>query len=157
MTVTDGAVRVTAAPINTTVREAFNQGSDEPASKAKHNYHRLDEVEFDESTMTLYQHPALTEARLSQLLAWQRGRINLNGLSLGDALAEFSRYERIDTVKFTDPALRNLLVGGEMDSAGGFRDFVQALPAVYHVRCTIKTAADGHTTVTVSHRPPQGN
>lgn len=152
MTVTNGGVRVTSRPISAAVREAFSQGSAEPASRADRDYHRLDQVEFDEQTGTLHEHAALTEQGLSQLLAWQRGRIDLNGLSLSDAFAEFARYERIDTVKFTDPALRNLRVGGEMDSAGGFRDFVQTLPAVYHVRCIVKTAADGHTTVTLSHR-----
>jgi len=151
MTVTNGGVRVTSTPLNTAARAEFDRGSAETASKADREYHRLDQVEFDESTGTLHEHPTLTEQDLSQLLAWQLGRINLNGLSLSDAFAEFSRYARIDTVIYADPSLRSLQTGGEFES-GGFRDFLQLLPAVYHIRYTVKTTADGNTTVTLSRR-----
>ena len=156
MTVTVGAVRVTSTPLDTAMLTAFEHGSAKPASKADREYHRLDQVEFDDVTGTLHERFALTEQGLTQRLAWQRGRIGVTGLSLDEAFSELGRYQRIDVVDIKDPALRKVRLGGEIDTSG-LKDFLRSLEVLYRVHSNIETAADGKTTVTLSRRHTKGN
>ena len=156
LTVVDGLVKVTLARLDEPARSAFKSGSAEPDWTASQEYHRLQQVEFDESTGRLYEHPALTEQDLSQLLAWHRGRIDLNNRTLSNALAEFSRYQRIDAISIRDPSLRNLHLGGELDTSS-LKDFLQYLTKEHDVRAQLLTAADGKKTVTLSRQHLKGD
>ena len=150
MTVIDGRVKVRSGL-------EFSQAGAEAAWNAAPEYHRLQQVEFDEATGTLHERHTLTDQGLSQLLAWRRGRIDLNGRTLSEALEEFSRYQPIETFNIQDKALRAFKVGGLLESTN-LMDFLDALEFRYHIHHTLKSGADGKTVVTLSRqrnsRPP---
>jgi ferric-dicitrate binding protein FerR (iron transport regulator) len=79
VTVIEGRIRI-IAPINKESRLKFDLAEADSAWKAAPEFHRLQQVEFDEATGTLHVLPALTEQGLAQLLAWRQGRIDLNGI-----------------------------------------------------------------------------
>jgi transmembrane sensor len=80
-------------------------------------------------------HPVeLTEMELARAVAWKTGIINLDGRTLGDAAAEFNRYNR-QTVVIADAALAGQKVVGRFEVSDP-RAFVSAAAAMLdaHVR-----------------------
>ena len=148
VTVTDGRVKV-MAPIDNASLRKFNHVQAESAWKAAPEYHRFQQIEFDEVTGTLHERRTLTEQGLSQLLAWQTGLIDLNGRTIGEALEEFSRYQPIENFKFQDEALRALRAGGLLQSTS-LNDFLDSLEPVYQIHHTVTKGADGNTVITLS-------
>jgi transmembrane sensor len=148
VTVIDGRVKIMA--IDSASLQKFNHARAESAWKAAPEYHRPQQVEFDETTGTLHERRMLTEQGLSQLLAWQSGQIDLNGRTLGEALEEFSRYQPIENFKFQDETLRALHVGGLLQSTHltDFLDYLQRIQ-IHH---TVTKGADGNTVITLSRR-----
>jgi transmembrane sensor len=71
---------------------------------------------------------ALTEAQLAGAVAWEDGIIDLNGRSLGEAAAEFNRYNR-QIVVIADPRLAAQPVVGRFQSNSP-RAFVTAAAAM---------------------------
>jgi transmembrane sensor len=71
---------------------------------------------------------ALTEAQLAGAVAWEDGIIDLNGRSLGEAAAEFNRYNR-QIVGIADPRLAAQSVVGRFQSNSP-RAFVTAAAAM---------------------------
>jgi ferric-dicitrate binding protein FerR (iron transport regulator) len=150
VTVVDGRVKV-VAPIDGASLQKFNHAEAESAWKVAPEYHRLQQVEFDETTGMLHERSMLTEHGLSQLLAWQRGRIDLTGRTLIEALEELSRYQPIENFRFQDETLRAFRVGGELESTH-LMDFLDALERLDHIHHTAKMGADGNTVITLSRR-----
>jgi transmembrane sensor len=151
VTVVQGRVRV-VAPINTKLMNEFKNGSAESLWKRAPEFHRLQQVEFDETTGTLYARSALTEDDLIQLTEWQHGRIDLNGKTLRESLTELARYQPIDQFNIPDRALREFKIGGELDTTN-LMDFLQTLEYSYHIHHLMTKGADGKMTVTLSRRP----
>ncbi len=138
MTVVDGRVKV--APINA-----------ESGWKTAPEFHRLQRIEFDEATGTLHARATLTENGLSQVMAWQRGRIDLIGQRLDEVLQEFARYQPIERFHFQDESLRELRMGGELETTN-LMDFLDTLKALHGIRYTLTRDPDGHMTVNLSRR-----
>jgi transmembrane sensor len=149
VTVIDGRVKVMALTDGASLQK-FNHAQAESAWKAAPEYHRLQQVEFDETTGTLHERRMLTEQRLSQLLAWQTGFIDLTDRPLGEALEEFSRYQPIKTFKFQDETLRAFHVGGLLQSTH-LTDFLVTLERI-QIHHAVKKDADGNTVITISRR-----
>lgn len=152
VTVIDGRVRI-AAPIGIDTRTKFLQATVANAWQSAPEYKRLQQIEFDEATGQLREPHELTEDRLEQLLAWHRGRIILNGRTLGEALEEFSRYQPPDQFefKFQDPQLRRIVVGGDME-ATNLMDFLDAVDHEFAIRHRLKKRADGKIAVMLSRQ-----
>jgi ferric-dicitrate binding protein FerR (iron transport regulator) len=148
--VIEGRIRI-IAPINNQSRLKFAHAEADSAWKAAApEFHRLQQVEFDEATGTLHVLPVLTEQRLSQLLAWHQGRLDLTERTLGEALDEFSRYQPISKFSYSDKSLSEIRVGGDMGFAN-LDDFLAALEHEFHIHHT-KTGTDGNTVVTLSRQ-----
>jgi transmembrane sensor len=150
VTVIDGRVRV-AAPVGYDVRTKFLQSKAANTWQSAPEYKRLQQVEFDEATRQLHERHQLTEDRLAQLLAWQKGHINLNGLTVGEALNEFSRYQPIGHFKFQNQELSKILVGGSM-KATNLMDFLDALDKGFAIHHRLKKGADGNSVVMLSRQ-----
>jgi ferric-dicitrate binding protein FerR (iron transport regulator) len=149
VTVIEGRVRV-VAPLNPDLRVKFDRGEADNAWRAAPEFRQLQQFEFNEATRTLHVRPELSESKLSQRLAWQGGRIHLTGLTLGEALEEFSRYQPIQKFNFQDEALGKIPVGGELESTD-LQDFLKSLEDVAHIHYTI-TGSGGDTVVTLSRQ-----
>lgn len=67
-------------------------------------------------------------------MAWREGRVNFDGVSLSQALAEFERYGPTRIV-LSDPAVAGLRVHGSFDLRR-LDAFTRALPRVLPVRVT---------------------
>jgi len=146
VTVIEGRVKVAGtAPLGS----GSDAGDAESAWKSAPVYQRLQQIEFDEATQTLHERRSLTEQRLSQLLSWQRGRLDLNRMTLEQALAEFSRYQPIDTFRYQDPSLRSIRMGGEL-GATNLMDFLDSLEHVFNIHHIVTKGSDGKTLVTFS-------
>jgi len=65
-------------------------------------------------------------------LSWRSGLLRLDGLTLGEAVAQFNRYNDRKLV-VSDPALSSLKIGGLLD-AHNPDAFVRLLGSVYHLR-----------------------
>jgi transmembrane sensor len=150
LTILDGRVRV-VAPIDPDSRLKLARVEPESAWQSAPEYHRLQQVEFDEATGKLHERPVLTERELAQLLAWQRGRIDLTNKPLSEALEEFARYQSIEEFHFQDKKLRQLRVGGELE-ATHLMDFLDSLTKVYGIQHTLSRGPDGQTVVNLSRR-----
>jgi transmembrane sensor len=148
VTVISGRVKIMAAIDNVT-RQELSQAA--AAWDAAPEYHRLQQVEFDSTTHSLHARHTLTEDGLSQLMAWQRGWINLNGRTISEAFTEISRYQSIKKVSIPDKALRSHKIGGEI-RATSLMDFLDYLHAVHGVNYVLTTDAEGKMTVTLSRR-----
>jgi transmembrane sensor len=135
VTVLRGRVKV-IAPINDETRGKFDLAEAESAWKRGLEIHELQQVEFDETGRALHVRPPLNEQRLAQLLEWQKGRIDLNGRTMGEALDEFSRYQPISQFTYADPSIRTIRVGGNLEFAH-LDDFLAAIEHEFHVRHTI--------------------
>jgi len=154
VTVLQGRVKV-IAPINDETRSKFDLAEAESAWQGGLEIHKFQQVEFDEAGQTLHVRPPLNEQRLSQLLAWQRGRIDLNGRTMGEALEEFSRYQPISKFNYTDPSIRALRVGGNLEFAH-LDDFLAAIEHEFHIHHTI-TGSEGSAVVSLSRERGAGN
>ena len=149
VTVTEGRIRI-IAPINAESRLKFDLAEADSAWSAAPEYHRLQQLEFDEATGALHVLPALTEQGLAQLLAWRQGRIDLTGRTLGEALNEFSRYQPIAGFNYSDKSLSEIRVGGDMEF-NHLDDFLDALEREFHIHHTI-TGTGGNTVITLSRQ-----
>jgi transmembrane sensor len=138
VTVIDGRVKV--APSNAN-----------PGWETAPEFHRLQQVEFDETTGTLRARPTLTESGLFQVLAWKQGRIDLNGLRLVEVLEELARYQPIARFTFQDKSLRELRLGGDME-ATRLSDLLEYLKVQHGVRYTFSRDSDGQIVVHLSRR-----
>lgn len=150
VTVINGRVKI-VAPVDSAFQHDFKLGVAESLWRAAPEFHQLQQVEFDEATRMLHARHSLNEDEVVQLLAWKRGRIDLNGRTLRDALTEFSRYLPIDRFIIPERSLRDFQVGGELDALN-LKDFLDTLEVVHHIHHTITTAADGKMTVTLFHK-----
>jgi transmembrane sensor len=148
VTVISGHVKV-AAPVSSTVAKEFKDGAMETVWERAPDFYQLQQAEFDEVTGTLYARRALAQEDLYQLTAWQQGRIALNGKTLRDALAEFSRYHPIEKINIPDRTLRDLQVGGEF-LVSNFTDFLDSLEYSKQIHHVVKKDDDGRMTVTVT-------
>jgi transmembrane sensor len=150
VTVISGRVKIMAAS-DTAMHQEFSQAAEQSAWDAAPEYHRLQQVEFDSATRNLHARHTLTEDGLSQLMAWQRGWIVLNGRTISEAFAEISRYQAIKKVSIPDKELRNHKVGGEI-RATSLMDFLEYLHATHGVNYIITRDAEGKMTVTLSRQ-----
>jgi transmembrane sensor len=148
VTVIGGRVRL-VGPLDGKARVAFNQGQAESYWKTAPEIHRLQQVEFGEASGKLREYHSLTEQSLAQLLAWQRGRIELTNRPLTDALQEFARYQPIQQFNIQDKDLRRLRMGGELE-ATHLMDFLDSLARLYGIQHTLTMGPDGQTVVTLS-------
>jgi len=150
---TDGTTLVTVisgrVKIMPTIDAATSQAEQQSAWDAAPEFHRLQQVEFDSVSHSLRARHRLTEENLSQLMAWQQGSIILNGRTVTEAFAEFSRYQAIKKVIIPDKALRSLKVGGNI-KATSVRDFLDYLHAVHGLTYSITRDAEGKMTVILS-------
>ena len=94
--------------------------------------------------------PSLTEQGLAQLQTWRRGRIDLTGRTLSEALNEFSRYQPIARFNYSDKSLSEIRVGGDMEF-NHLDDFLEALEREFHIHHTI-TGTGGNTVITLSRQ-----
>ena len=147
VTVLQGRVKV-IAPINDETRGEFDLAEAESAWKTGLEIRKFQQVEFDEASEMLHVRPPLTEQRLAQMLAWQRGRIDLNGRTMGEALDEFSRYQPISKFNYSDPSIRAIRVGGNMEFAS-LNDFLAVIEHEFHIHHTV-ASTDGYAVVTLS-------
>jgi transmembrane sensor len=150
LTVIDGSVKVVAR----SNRSPGDFGRTEPESiwKSAPEFHRLQQVEFDETTGMLRQRPMLTEQGLSQLMAWQDGEIDLTGRSLNEALLEFARYQPGEmTFNIPDREIRQLQFGGRVET-GHFEDFLKGLAKLHGIHHKLTPGPHGDTVVTLSRR-----
>jgi transmembrane sensor len=150
VTILDGRVKI-VAPIDQDSRLKFGQVQPEEAWQAAPEYHRLQQLEFDEAIGKLHERHGLSERELAQLLAWQRGRIDLTNKPLNEALEEFARYQPIEEFNFQDKKLRQLRVGGELE-ATHLMDFLDSLAKVYGIQHTLTRGANGQTVVNLSRK-----
>ena len=109
--------------------------------------HELQQVELSRTTGAMRMLPTLTDRRLSQLLAWRQGRIDLTDMRLGDALEQFSRYH-IERFEFADEALSRTRVGGSVDCAH-LDDFLSLLEIEFGIHHKTTTGADGIPVITL--------
>ena len=145
LTILDGRVKV-IAPIDPDSRLKFSRGQLESAWQTAPEYHRLQQIEFAAATGKLHERPKLTEQDRSQLMAWQRGRIDLTNKPLSEALEEFARYQPIEEFNFQDKKLRQLRVGGELE-ATHLMDFLDSLTKIYGIEHTLTRGSNGQTVV----------
>jgi ferric-dicitrate binding protein FerR (iron transport regulator) len=149
VTVVQGSIRV-MAPVKIDSRIKFDLAQADDGWQRAPEYHRLQQIEFDEAAGTLRSRPALTETRLAQMLAWKKGRIDLNGRSLEEALSEFSRYQSVTRFKYADSSIGKIIVGGSMEFTN-LDDFLQAVQHEFHVHYRI-TYVDGDQVVRLSRQ-----
>jgi transmembrane sensor len=149
VTVIQGRIRI-IAPINSESRVRFDLAEADSAWKAAPEFHRLQQMEFDNATGSLHLLPALTEERLSQLLAWREGRIDLNARTLAEALEEFSRYQPIAKFIYSDKSISKIRVGGSMEFTN-LDGFLAALENTFHIYHTT-TGTDGNTVIILSRQ-----
>jgi ferric-dicitrate binding protein FerR (iron transport regulator) len=153
VTVVQGRVRV-VGPIDVESRLKFELGEAGSSWKTAPELQKYQQVEFDEATRTLKPRPMLAEWRVSQLLAWQDGRIDLTGRRLSEALDEFARYQPIS--KFRYPAsIGRLIVNGDL-GFGNLDDFLEDLEKELHIYHT-KTGTDEAAVVTLTLQPTVGS
>ena len=150
VTVISGHVKV-AAPMNTTLINKFRAGATESAWERAPDFYQLQQVEFDETNGMLYARRDLAKEDLSQLMAWQEGLIDLNGKTLREALAEFSRYQPVEKVSIPERALRNVRVGGIFQVAN-LLDFLDSLEHTRQLHHVVTTGADGSMVITVTRQ-----
>jgi transmembrane sensor len=150
VTVISGHVKV-VAPVSTTSAKEFRDGAAESAWERAPDFYQLQQAEFDEISGTLYVRRTLADEDLYRLTAWQQGRINLNGKTLREALAEFSRYHPIEKISIPDRSLRDLPVGGEFLVAN-FADFLDSLEYTKQIHHVLKQGADGKMSIIVTRQ-----
>ena len=150
VTVIEGQIRIlspiNAAPdLNIDLRQHAleSAGNDMIAPE----FHKLQQVELSRTTGAMRMLPALTEERLSQLLAWRQGRIDLAGMQLGAALGQLSRYH-IERFEFADETLSRTRVGGSVDCAH-LDDFLSLLEIEFGIHHKTTTGADGLPVITL--------
>jgi ferric-dicitrate binding protein FerR (iron transport regulator) len=121
------------------------------AWKTAPEFHRLQQLEFDEATGTLLVRKDLSESRLAQILAYQRGRIDLTDRTLEEALEEFSRYQPITRFEYSDRSIGKLIVNTNLDftDLDGLLTALQQEFKVYHTKAGTGT----DTVVTLSRHP----
>jgi len=140
VTVTDGRVRVVA--MDREMRRNFDLGRPDHSWETALELKRLQQAELDEITGTLRARPPISEDKLPQLLAWQEGRIDLNGLTLAQALDEFSRYQAGTSFRFSDLSMAQIRLAGSMQT-GNLDDFLAALEHEFHIQSSITQTGDG--------------
>jgi len=143
VTVIDGGVKV--------MPTASIGGAAGFAWAAAPTYHRRQQVEFDLTTNTLQIGRRLSESDLTQLMSWQRGRIDLHGLTLRQALNEFGRYQPISVFQYESESLAAIRMDGELE-ATNLMDFLITLERVYHIRYNITVGSDGNAVVKLSRQ-----
>jgi transmembrane sensor len=149
ITVLDGRIRL-VAPISNQSRLKFERAETDDAWKTAPEYHRLQQMELDEATGTLFVRPELPDWRLSQLLAWKRGRLDLTHRTLAEALDELIRYQPVTRFKYSDKSIGQIIVGGNMD----FTDldgFLASLESEFQIRHT-EVGTGANTVVTLSRK-----
>ena len=150
VTVISGHVKV-VAPMNTTLINKFREGAAETAWVRAPDFYQLQQAEFDESNGLLYARRDLAKADLSQLMAWQEGLIDLNGKTLREALAEFSRYQPVGKVSIPERTLRDIRVGGIFQVAN-LLDFLDSLEHTRQLHHMVSKGADGYMAITVTRQ-----
>jgi transmembrane sensor len=146
--VMEGRVHV-VAPLTADLRRKFDRSEAINSWESAPKYSRLQQLEFDEATRAIHLGPALSESGVSQLLAWQEGRIDLNGLTLSAALAELSRYRAKTICRFSDRSVAEIRLGGNVD-VEQLDDFLALLERLFQIHHTTQVAADGSTVITLS-------
>jgi transmembrane sensor len=150
VTVLEGQVKVLALA-DLAAFQKLSYAESESAWRRAPIFKVMQQVEFDESAGTLHVHSPLTKEQLIQLTAWQLGRIDLNGLTLREALREFARYQPVDKITIADRTLRNFRVGGEIYSVN-MQDFLDSLEVTYGIHYAITTGPNGQLNVTLSRQ-----
>jgi transmembrane sensor len=146
LTVIDGSVKVLARNGNQTRLES----SPESVWKSAPQFHRLQQVEYDESSGVLYQRAPLTDQGLSQFMAWQRGELDLTNMPLWEVLRELSRYQPTEsTFILQDKDMRQLRLGGLLKSTN-MRDVLDWLEHEHGIRHKDTRGANGKTVITLS-------
>jgi len=151
LTILEGSVKVLARSGNQTRSESSDT---EPESvwKSAPEFHRLQQVEFDESSGTLYVRSPLTEQGLSQFMAWQRGEVDLTNKPLWEVLRELSRYQPTDsTFVLQDKEMRQMRLGGRLESTH-MGDFLVWLEREHGIRHAVTGGSNGKTVITLSRR-----
>jgi transmembrane sensor len=148
VTVIDGRIRI-IAPMNQEQRRKFEIAEVNNAWERAPEFHARQQVEFHDETGALRLHPDLSEQRLSDLLAWQKGQIVLDGSTLGEALDEFSRYQRATRFSYSDRSLSGIRLTGTIESTR-LDDFLTALEE-RHIHHTI-TRSESDTIITLSRQ-----
>jgi transmembrane sensor len=149
VTVIDGGVKLLAR-----AGRQSRQAASESVWNAAPVFHRPQQIEFDEATGTLLERPRLTEQGLTQFMAWQQGRIDLNGKSLSEAMQELSRYQSID-FSFQDREMRQLHMGGMIETTH-LPDFLDYLSSVHGIHHTMTPGPDGKTVVSLTWQRNDG-
>jgi len=111
VTITDGRVQI--APAGTGARLRFDLGETENTWKLAPIYRKSQQVEFDESTGRLQEHPVLPDWRLDQLLAWEGGRIDLTDMTVSEAITEIARYQPVSKFR-VPPSIQKTRLGGSI-------------------------------------------
>jgi len=150
VTVLDGRIKI-IAPISNEARLPFDQLETEAAWKTAPEFHRRQQIELEEATGTLQVRPELSEERLSQLVAWKHGYIDLSQRTLGEALDEFSRYQPVAHFKYSDKSIGQIVVTGNMEF-GDLDGFLAALQHEFQIDHA-KEGTGTDTVVTLSRHP----
>jgi transmembrane sensor len=135
VTITEGRVRV-VAPVDAELRHKFEVAEINTAWERAPEFYGLQQVEFHEGTGTLQVRPDLSEHKLSQLLAWQRGRIELDNSTLDEALEQFARYQPATSFRYSDRSLSRIRISGSFESIR-LDEFLVVLEHEFHIHSTI--------------------
>lgn len=148
LTIIDGSVKVLARSGD----QARPESETESVWKSAPQFHRLQQIEYDESSRALYQRAPLTDQGLSQFMAWQRGELDLTNMPLWAVLQELSRYQPTDsTFIWQDKEMRQLRLGGLLKSTN-MGDFLVWLEHEHGIRHKIAGGANGKRVITLSRR-----
>jgi ferric-dicitrate binding protein FerR (iron transport regulator) len=149
LTVLEGSVKVLARSGDPTGSKS-SRAERELTWKSAPEFHRLQQVEFDESSGMLYVRSPLTEQGLSQFMAWQRGEVDLTNKPLWEVLRELARYQPTDsTFVLQDKEMRRMRLGGRLESTH-MGDFLVWLEREHGIRHSITGGPNGTTVITLS-------
>jgi transmembrane sensor len=87
----------------------------------------------------------LTAEEVTRRLAWVKGRLNFDGLSLRNAVKEMNRFNRW-RLQIDDPSIADLRIGGDFNATDP-SVFVAALTRVFDVQATYSTDEEPGTGV----------
>src|SRR5882757_6695866 len=149
VTVIAGRIQI-IGPLDPELRRRFEATGSSNAWPGAPEFHELQQVEFHEETGALHRRPDLSEQQLSQLLAWQRGQIDLDNSTLDAALEEFSRYQPATRFRYSDRSFSEIHLSGVFESTN-LVDFLAALEWGFDIsHTTTRSGAD--TLITLSRQ-----
>jgi transmembrane sensor len=94
---------------------------------------------------------AADASELERRDAWRFGKIEMNGMTVEEAVSELNRYNQ-EKIVISDPTLTSLLLGGGSYDARRPEDFLNALSRVIPMRVTTTHPANGDGEVYQLHR-----